>query len=196
MPTSPLFVADVATLKSKIRLSGVPSTSDADDIINEAVLTVRAGFYRELGSTQIAAIQGITFVEDPASDDEVKRAVANVTEVKWVKAELMRAMPLMFMDGNAQQDQIFQDEALFRDASQRQLDQERIRLENEVEQAMELLRGDASIGSEGSIRIDSPTESQAVVDTTRYPAPRPGDTHLPLHLKHALYENRRLNGGS
>ncbi len=171
MATSPLFIVDVATLKAKLRLSGVPSASDADDIINEAILTVRAGFYRELGSPRVASIQALPFTEDPVTNDQVLRAVANTTEVKWVRAELFRTLPLSFMDGNADQNQVFQDEALFREASQHQLDLERVRLETEIQQNLDLLRGAEDIASEATMRVA--TICPAVTP------PLPGDTVIP-----------------
>lgn len=174
MATASLFVATVDILKSKIRLSGVESTSDASSIIDEAVLTVRAGFYRELGSPRVAQIQALPFTENPVTDDQVMRAVANSTEVKWVKAELLRTMPMSFMDGNADQNQVFQDEALFRDASQHQIDLERISLESDIQQNLDLLRGIESIASEASLRVE--TLAPAIAP------PLPGDTIIPPHI--------------
>lgn len=171
MATTPLFIVDVATLKAKIRLSGVAAASDADDIINEAVLTVRAGFYRELGSPRVAVIQALAFTENPVTNDQVLRAVANITEVKWVKAELLRTLPLSFMDGNADQNQVFQDEALFRDASQHQIDLERVSLESEIQLNLDLLRGDQSIASEATMRL-------ATISPSVTP-PLPGDSIIP-----------------
>lgn len=176
MATTPLFAADVATLKSKLRLSGVPSVSDADDIINEAVLTVRAGFYRELGKTTVDAIVALPFVEDPTTDDEIKRAVANTTEVKWVRAELIRSLPMMFIDGSADQTQVYHDEALFRDASTAQLNEERVRLETDIEVNLALLRGEQSIGTEGA-------GLRAETVSPECERPHPGDTYLPRYTK-------------
>lgn len=172
MASTPLFVTDVATLKSKLRLSGVPAASDADDIIDEAVLTVRAGFYRELGKTTVDQVLALPFVANPTTDNEVKRATANLIEVKWVRAELMRALPLMFMDGNADQTQIYHDEAAFREASQRQLDDERGRLMNDVENGLELLRGSSDPGHT--------QKNLFVTDISPDTTPqRPGDTIRP-----------------
>ncbi len=174
MATSPLFLTDLATLKAKLRLSGVAATSDADDIINEAILTVRSGFYRELGGPRVTSLLALPFTESPATNDEILRAVANTTELKWIRVELFRTMPLSFMDGNADQNQVFQDEALFRDTSQHQLDQERVRLESDIQQNLDLLRGIEDIASEATIRV-------ATICPAVTPA-LPGDTVKPRRL--------------
>lgn len=184
MATAPLFVDTLANLKSKIRLSGVPATSDADDIINEVILTVRSGFYRELGAARVAALVALPFSETPTTDDQILRAVANVTEVKWVRCELIRLLPTMFKDGNADATQVFHDEALFRDTTANELDQERLLCMEEIRQNLDLLAGDEEIASEASLRISS-VEPEC-------PSPLPGDTILPVHVKNALFKRRSL----
>lgn len=192
MATAPLFVADLATLKPKLRLSGVPTISDADDIINEAILVTRQKFYRELGVARITALLVLPFVETPSTNDQILRAVANSTEVLMVRCELMSMMPMMFMDGNADQNQIMQDEALFRDSTSSQLEQMRMQCELEIQQNMDLLAGDEEIASESTIRIDSPGVSQPVIDTTTASRPYPGDSILPATIKSGLLRNRTL----
>ena len=192
MATAPLFVADIDTLKSKLRLSGVPTTSDADDIINEAVLVARQKFYRELGGSRITVLKATAFTEAPTTDNQILRAVANSTEVLMVRCELMKMLPMMFMDGNADQNQIMQDEGLFRDTTSNQLDQLRMQCEIEIQQNMDLLAGDEEIASENSVRIDSPGVSRPVVDTTTAARPHPGDSILPRYVKNALLRDRTL----
>lgn len=192
MATAPLFVADLATLKPKLRLSGVPSTSDADDIVNEAILVTRQKFYRELGSPRIAELVAMPFTETPTTNDEILRAVANSTEVLIVRCELMRTMPMMFMDGNAQQDQIMQDEALFRDSTSSQLEQMRMQCELDIQQNMDLLAGDQVIASETTLRIATPGVSQPVIDISTASRPYPGDSVLPGSVKDQLLRNRTL----
>lgn len=189
MATAPLFVADLATLKSKIRLSGVASANDAEDIINEAILTVRSGFYRELGAARTAVLVALPFSESPTTENEILRAVANITEVKWVRLELMRTLPTMFKDGTAEQNQIFQDEALFRDTTQQQLDADRLLCEQQISENLDLLRGDESLGTESTIRVATPKVSSGIVDPSTV-RPRPGDSILPEHVRDSLFEER------
>jgi hypothetical protein len=190
--TAPLFVADLATLKPKLRLSGVPSTSDADDIINESILVTRQKFYRELGGARITVLLAMAFTETPTTDNQILRAVANSTEVLMVRCELMRLMPMMFMDGNADQNQIMQDEALFRDTTSSQLEQMRMQCELDIQQNMDLLAGDEEIASETTIRIDSPGVSQPVIDISAASRPYPGDSVLPGSVKDQLLRDRTL----
>lgn len=179
MTTPPLFLADLATLKQKLRLSGVASTSDADDIVDEAILTVRSYFYRELGTARVSQLVALPFNPVPTSEDEVLRAVANSTEVLWVKAELICHLPMMFMDGNTQQDQIFQDEALFRQAQQDQLEALRQKLLNQIQINLDLLSGDTELQNEPTVRT-------ATIGPD-CPRPQPGDTALPAHTKRDLF---------
>jgi hypothetical protein len=190
--TAPLFIADLATLKPKLRLSGVPTTSDADDIINEAILVARQKFYRELGVSRVAALIALPFNENPTTENQILRAVANSTEVLMVRCELMRTMPMMFMDGNTQQDQIMQDEALFRDTTSAQLEQMKLQCELEIQQNLDLLIGDEDLASETTIRVDTPGVSQPVVDTRTASRPYPGDSVLPGSIKSGLLRNRTL----
>ena len=192
MATAPLFVASLDLLKPKLRLSGVPTTSDADDIINEAILIARQKFYRELGGPRITVLKAIVFTETPTTDNQILRAVANSTEVLMVRCELMKMLPSMFMDGNANQNQIFQDEGLFRDTTSNQLEQLRMQCEIEIQQNFDLLAGDEEIASENSLRIDSPGVSQPVVDTTTAARPYPGDSILPNFVKRSLLRGRTL----
>lgn len=175
MATSPVFVTSIDELKSKMRLSGLPSSGDGDAQFDEAVLLVRTGLYRELGATVIDSVLAIPFTENPVDDQGVRRATASSIEVKWVRAELMRLLPMMFIDGNANQRQVYHDEAAFREASQRQLDDERRRLMNDVEIGLELLRQSSDPGSDQQQIIADSVEPDS--------APRPGDTVVPWHLR-------------
>lgn len=146
MPTTPLFVADLDTLKGKLRLSGIEAGTDAENMLDEAVLTVRAGFFREIGQERVGIIQAITFVADPTTNEQALRATANVCEVKWVRAEVLRTMPTVFQDSSAEAANIFQTEALFRDTSDQQIETQRRHLMSEIEDHLDLLRGDELIG--------------------------------------------------
>ena len=190
MATAPLFIADLATLTSKLRLSGVPAAADASDIINEAILVTRQKFYRELGVSRIAILGALAFTETPATENQILRAVANSTEVLMIRCELMRTMPMMFMDGNADQNQIMQDEALFRDTTSSQLEQARLACELEIQQNMDLLAGTEEIASETTIRVDSVGASDPVVDTRTVARPWPADSVLTPAIKKALFEQR------
>lgn len=153
MATTPLFSASVDVIRSKLRLSGVPTTGDAESIIDDAVLEVRSGFVRELGAARVTALQAIAFTENPSTSDEVLRATANQTEVKWVKLVLMRSLPMRFLDGNADETQAYFDEALFRHMSAEQIDAERVRLNNEIQTNLCLLQGTTDCAASGGVQV-------------------------------------------
>lgn len=168
MVTTPTFVVNTDTLRSQLRLSGQPTGGDGEAQFGAALLEVRSGFIRELGATRVIVLQALAFSENPITADQALRAVANLTEVKWMKAVLIRVLPMLFMDASADQTQIYHDEAAFREASALQLDAERIRLENEVAINLQLLAGTETIGSESSVRLDTPVSDD--------PIPLPGGT--------------------
>ena len=114
MPTAPLFVADLATLKSRLRLSGLPPGGDGEALYDEALLRVRTGFYRRLGVSRVDVILAISFEEDAATADEVLRATANSAEVKWVYLALCDLMPSLFMDASGASTEVWNTEGAFR----------------------------------------------------------------------------------
>lgn len=114
MATSPTFVADVASLQSALRLSGLPAGEDGMAILNSAVLRVRTGFIRRLGAGRVAEIQAIMFEEDPEDDEQTLRASANECEIKWVRLHLLQTMPSLFMDNSGQTEEIWNTEGAFR----------------------------------------------------------------------------------
>lgn len=135
----PLFVVDLDTLKQKLRLTGIVADSDADLVFQEALLTVRRGFYDRLGLTAIATIEAITFTEDPDTDDEYRRLLANVVEVKWVRLQCLKTMPVVFMDGSGDTLEQWNKEAAFRQGPMPE--KEWKRLEQDLEDALVLLAG-------------------------------------------------------
>lgn len=149
---SPLFVADLATMKSALRLSGVPEGRDANEIISDAVLEARVGFYRKLGEGRVTYLLGITYTEEPSSSAERLRVIANQTEVKWCRLILMRTLPVMFMDGNNDVIQSWNEESAFRGMTREDILLETKRLENEITENLDLLSGSESFGNETSIR--------------------------------------------
>lgn len=96
MAIEPLFIADRATLLAKLRLTGTVS-EDANAVIDEVVQKVRLAFYDELGATQVAYLKSITYVENPTTEADVLRAVANSCEVQWCRCWLLTDMPLIFL---------------------------------------------------------------------------------------------------
>ncbi|MFG0317079.1 MAG: hypothetical protein ACF8XB_07400 [Planctomycetota bacterium JB042] len=151
-PTPPLFVEDLETLKAELRLNGIASDADAGAILNSAILEVRLGLIRELTKSRIDTIRETAFNEEPSTNEEVLRALGNTVETTWVRIVLMDTLPSLFLDSSGDAEQVWNEEGLFRGESTATLDDKRRRLWRKVQEDLELLRGDESIGAETSVR--------------------------------------------
>lgn len=154
MATAPLFVADLPTLKTKLRLSGVsddPSV-DASAMIDESILAVRTKFYARLGITKVAALVAITFVPAPSTEPEILRAVANTCEVNMVRLELMDRLPWLWSDSSGEAQKAWNEEAPFREKGSVTFQALREELMQEIEEALSLLEGSEVIGEEQGIK--------------------------------------------
>lgn len=161
----PMFMPSNLALRKALRLSGVPDTNDGSAVIDTAVETVKVGFFRALGEAKILQIRAIPYNIDPRTSAEYLRTLAATTEVKWVRSQLLRTMPLLFMDGTARV-QAWQEEAAFRDGSFLQTRDELRRLDDEIQVALEVLRtSDLSQGYSSKMTTVAPDDSI-----------RPGDT--------------------
>ncbi len=99
--TDPLFVADLDTLKLKVRLAGLPaSNQEANCILDQCILDARIKFYQDLGTDRVAELLAITYNPNPTTDDEITRALANSLEIRLVRCCLSRALPHAFMDAS------------------------------------------------------------------------------------------------
>lgn len=146
---TPLFVADVEELQKRLRLTGVTFEKDTYAMLEEAILTVRAGFYRRLGPARVAQLVALPYVEDPTDEDGTLRAIANTTEVTWVRLHLVRRMPTLFADSSNEKFQEWNDNPYLRGlVPQREID----RMSSEIEQNLEMLTGDESLGEESSVQ--------------------------------------------
>jgi len=176
---NPLFVVGVGTdtpwdtMLEELRLSGVPSASDAQAIIRRAMLDVRLGFYRSLQVRRINYLLAIEYNAEPVNDDGVLRALAASTEILWTKMLLMRRMRSAFIDGNGVQ-QILNDEAGITETPDTFLDAEITRIQNEITNNLELLAGSEEIGSETSIQVTTfePSTAPPNIGATVWPSLR------------------------
>lgn len=155
----PLFVADLDILKKKLRLSGLVEDTDGDVVFQEALATVRRGFYDRLGLSLIDEILDTTFTEEPATREEYRRLLANVVEAKWTRLQCLRTMPVVFMDGSGDTQEQWNKEAAFRQGPLS--DREWKRLEKDLEDALVLLAGGKQNSTWGFATIepycDTPT---------------------------------------
>lgn len=97
MPVAPLFVTDMATLKQRLRLSGVVADTDAAELIEELVLSTRLDFFRALGQTKLGVLTSTTLNEAPSTDAGYKRLLAERLEVVRVRWYGLRDLPVHFL---------------------------------------------------------------------------------------------------
>lgn len=174
--TNPLFLEDLAAMQSALRLSGVPDSvgEDANTIIGNALLTVRTGFYRRLGGTRVGQLVAITHADDPETDDEILRGIAETTEVNWTFVVLMDRLPMLWMDDSGGAWQQFNEQGTFRKMSRRDMEDLRKRMMEEIEANLDLLAGLTTAGDEG-INVGTYGNEDC-------PRPRLGDTSFPPTL--------------
>ena len=142
MAIAPLFLADMDTLKSRLRLSGAAQT-DALAQIDQAVEDVRVKFYDEeqgLGLTVVTALLAIAYSENATTTEALKRTRANNLEVQWVRLLLLQRLPTIFMDGSAQTLDAWNEEPLTRNGP-RGVAKEIARLEKEIADGLAALLG-------------------------------------------------------
>jgi hypothetical protein len=134
---APLFVASEAALKSALRLSAVPASAlDTEAIIDEAILRARLRFYRDLGATRTNELVALPYTDQPTTEDQVLRALANTVEVKMVKCQLLRDLPNTFMDASGDVNSRWNEEAPTRERGGFDLEEELSRCENEIVAAL------------------------------------------------------------
>lgn len=166
--TDPLFVADLDALKAELRLSELPSSTDANTILDRAILDARISFNRRLGGDRVSALVAITEVPNPGTDEEILRSLASSVEVRLVRCYLMRTLPHAFMDASGDINKRWNEEAPFREKPAFDIDQEIERCMTQLEEDFQMLALEDQLGSERSARVyDGKPDC---------PPPRPGDS--------------------
>lgn len=153
MAVSPVFVADFDTLKSELRLGEIKSDGNSEDLIRQALRNVRLGFWRSLGDSRIQTIKAWTLVDDPSTDQQYLRHLANETEVMWTKYYLTWTLPMLFQDSSAEKDMVWNEEPIFRNMSSRNFDKLRKELWDTITNNLDLLSGDEDAESETTINV-------------------------------------------
>jgi hypothetical protein len=147
MAVKPLFIADMPTVEAVLRLSGVPESSDAQVIIDEGVLQARMAFVQALTQAGVNAIRAIPYVDDPQTEDQNKRMLANLTESMLVRLHLMRTLPVLFLDSSQKDEQLWNEEGLFRNKSPFDLEREKSALQDDINNNLDLLLGEDPAGT-------------------------------------------------
>ena len=147
MPVAPLFIPDIDTLKSRVRLTGATNL-DTSAAIDSALHSARYLFFDNLGSTRISEILGFPRNDNPSTANELIRSKAESAEAVHVRMTLMRTIPTFFLDASNQASQRWNEEALFR-SSGNQLDSEIERLGVEFLELLTALKGESSEEASG-----------------------------------------------
>lgn len=175
MANLPLFAADLATLKTRLRLSGVPvGAVDALAIIDEAILRARMSFYRRLSTFRVNQLLAIPYVENPSTNDEILRALANSVELDLVRLELFKTLPVTWMDASGDANKKWNEEALFRERGPTDRQKEMTRLSDQIEEDFQMLGLEEGLSEETGVQTYDGTPT-----TT---PPRPGDS---IRLPHS-----------
>jgi hypothetical protein len=114
MAVEPLYQVK-SDLLLRIRLSEVAS-SETKAVIDQAIKEVRLGFYSSLTPARALEISGYADSDNPTTDNEITKGQASVAESLWVTAILMDLLPQMFIEGENDVRQQWNEEPLTRDA--------------------------------------------------------------------------------
>jgi hypothetical protein len=175
-----LFAPSDAWIKARLRLTSVPASAlDTLAIVDESISSARLEFFRRLGQPQVQRLLAFPVVSEPSSDEEVLRSMASLTEVKLVRVSLLRELPNAFMDASGDLQKRWNEEAAFRERPRSDREREIARLNEEIEQAMQMLARD-----EG----DAPGDERTIFVFDGTPAdpgsiPLPGDTLIPYYRR-------------
>lgn len=167
----PLFVEDLDTLKKHLRFSGINAAEDIGTILEQAILATRTNFYRRLTQTRIEQLQAMASVTYPADAEEYLHSIAKLTEIRMVRLELTWTAPVLFQDASGEAQEAWDHQPSFRRDSPYSLDKLRNYLKSEIEEAIEILKGEEDIGEEqkGFITVFEPDETPPRIGDSLYP---------------------------
>lgn len=148
--SDPLFVNDIETLRGSLRLSGVAAASDAERVIQDAVLSVRSRLLQRLGETRVAELLAVTYSASPTTQAQALRAIANTLEVKMVRRELILSMPMLFSGGMGAANESWATEAPYRDVGISDVKPIVTQLDTDIEAALAALASDEAFPTEDS----------------------------------------------
>jgi hypothetical protein len=149
MAVTVLFLPDVATLKKRLRLTGIPSGGDAEGMLEEASLKARLGLYKHLGESLVATINGTAYTDAPATTVQLRRVKAAAAETVWVRLLLLSILPTATLDSANALLQAWNDEGTFRGMGPREREKEIERLKTELNELLMDLVTDTTATSPG-----------------------------------------------
>lgn len=110
----PVFVADRATLLTRLRLA---DGCGPDGLIDQAIEEARVWLYNDevgLGKSLVDQILLTPYVDNASTMAELRRTCANLLEVKVVRRRLLCTMPVLFMDAGGVRQEAWNEEPFFR----------------------------------------------------------------------------------
>lgn len=173
MAVAPLFVVDMTTLKTVLRLEGARAAGALAEI-DQSVTEARVTFYRRLGKARIDQIKATATVDAPDTNEQILRTLANTVEVAMVRQRLMRLLPMLFMDGSGNRMQLWNEETGFDPASRQGIEKELARLETEIQEGLAVLAGEQDLDDESTVSADTigPTETTDLPGASIWPGLR------------------------
>ncbi len=194
MSPTPLFVDDMAGIQSALRLTDLRVGTDAVTILEQGVRMARVRFYQRLGASTVQAILETDYVEDPTTEDEMKRFVGNLCEVEMVRLQLLDRMPVLFMDASGVARETYNNEGAFRSMDRTTLLDIRQRIEAQIENWLALMAGEIELGDDEAVQA----YTQQAVD----PLPILGQTvflgpdgaSLPFSLNPGTFDGNFVGG--
>lgn len=151
---SPTYVVNIESLKASLRLSGIPSDSNAEQMLFDAVKAARLFFIRRLGASLTTVISAYTRSDTPSTVPEVMRATAEGVEVAFVRRRLLDLLPTQFVDGSSSVSQAWNSEGLARNLSLSDVEKLKDVLDAEIEEGIAYLL-DGGEADNSSLRAET-----------------------------------------
>ena len=129
-------------------MTGLPTGKDGEAIFFAAIIEARTGFLRRLGIDRVAEIVAYSSTETPTTNNEAVRLIAEVAEIKWVRMVLMRTTTTVTLDGAGGSYSDYHHEAPFRETGPFERNIELKKLQEEINEAIDVLSEDEIIPNE------------------------------------------------
>lgn len=114
MAIEPLYTDTKDNFLLKIRLKSAQS-DQTNAVIDIAISEVRQKIFTRITMTRALEIAAFIPADNPTTVDENLIATASVAEALWVTALLMQRLPTVFMEGDDEARQSWNEEPLTRD---------------------------------------------------------------------------------
>ena len=159
MAVDTLFVADMDTLKSEVRLSAVRDGTDAEQIFERAVVAARAKIYARLGADVTNAWVAIAYVENPTTQEQVYRAAANLLETELVLLDLIDSLPHVFLDDAGGAHQSWNEEGTLRGLDADEREALRASKQQRIDEIFEMLSGQVDLVGQRNVKAHVPEQT-------------------------------------